>query len=232
MVKHRPNGPRPTEQQDDQPGRSAIPRAHRGDPRIPTQFSFHRGRDAANLVRTAYPGCRPDSGSFRWPLGGTPGRSPFVATISLMPSDTDNEGGGGGGGGAIGMLASLAGGAGGAGGVPKFQQFLSSIGSVGVAQVLDRKYDMVCVIYRGLCDPRPIPGKNAPAGTRHSTLFWRVSVGCLIPMAAYRRRSGAVQCRGDRRQQGQGHRTDHVELFQPRSQSRIRLSHEGVPRHQ
>jgi hypothetical protein len=74
----------------------------------------------------------------------------FVATMSVMPAPTDSDGGGSSGAG--GMLASLAGG-GGAGQVPKFTQFLLSLGSVGVAQRLDRRYDMVCVLYRGLCDP-------------------------------------------------------------------------------
>jgi hypothetical protein len=79
----------------------------------------------------------------------------YVATISVMPAPSDTDSGGGSlGGGAVGMLADLAGGGGGASQVPKFTQFLTSIGAVGVAQVLDRKYDAVCVINRGLCDPK------------------------------------------------------------------------------
>ena len=51
------------------------------------------------------------------------------------------------------MLASLAGGSD-SGSIPKFTQFQLSLGSVGVAQALDKKYDMLCTIYRGLCDPK------------------------------------------------------------------------------
>ena len=74
----------------------------------------------------------------------------FMATISVMPSQTDTDSGGSG---AIGMLASLTG-SDSAGQVPKFTQFLSTIASVGVAEVLNRKYDMVCIVYRGYCDPK------------------------------------------------------------------------------
>lgn len=73
----------------------------------------------------------------------------FTASISVMPAPTDTEAGGGG----SSMLASLAGSEG-SGQVPKFAQFLVALGSVGVAERLDRQYDMVCVVYRGLCDPR------------------------------------------------------------------------------
>ncbi len=76
----------------------------------------------------------------------------YSAIVSVMPAQTDADMGGGGGG-AIGMLASLTGGGGGSQ-VPKFTQFLFTIGSVGVAQRLDRDHDTVCVIYRGLCDPK------------------------------------------------------------------------------
>jgi uncharacterized protein involved in exopolysaccharide biosynthesis len=74
----------------------------------------------------------------------------YMAAMSVMPAQSDTDGGGGGG--AIGMLASLAGGSGSQ--VPKFTQFLFTIGSVGVAQRLDHQYDMVCIINRGLCDPK------------------------------------------------------------------------------
>ncbi|MBA2587646.1 MAG: hypothetical protein H0U98_03380 [Alphaproteobacteria bacterium] len=75
----------------------------------------------------------------------------FQANIEILPAETGD--GGGGGAGAIGMLASLAGGSGG-GPISKFTQFQFAIGSVGVAQMLDKKYDMLCIIYRGLCDPK------------------------------------------------------------------------------
>lgn len=76
----------------------------------------------------------------------------YRAIVSVMPAQTDTDVGGGGG--AIGMLASLAGGGGGGSQVPKFTQFLFTIGSVGVAQRLDRDHDMVCIINRGLCNPK------------------------------------------------------------------------------
>jgi hypothetical protein len=88
----------------------------------------------------------------------------YMASVEVLP--TESEGGGSsGGGGALSMLAGLAGGGGG-GAVPKFVQFQFAIGSVGVAQMLDKKYDMVCVVYRGLCDIkthvwRPRTGSDA-----------------------------------------------------------------------
>ncbi len=36
--------------------------------------------------------------------------------------------------------------------VPKFTQFLAAMGSVGVADVLDKKYGMLCRVFRGDCD--------------------------------------------------------------------------------
>jgi hypothetical protein len=75
----------------------------------------------------------------------------YQAIIQLLPADSE---GGGGGGGALGVLTSLAGGGGGGGQISKFTQFQFALGSVGVAQVLDKKYDMLCVNYRGLCDPK------------------------------------------------------------------------------
>jgi len=76
----------------------------------------------------------------------------YNASVELLPADADGGGGGGGGSGAIGLLSSLAGGGAAGGAVPKFTQFQFAIGSVGVAQMLDTKYDMVCVVYRGRCD--------------------------------------------------------------------------------
>ena len=76
----------------------------------------------------------------------------YSASVSVMPAQSDTDVGGGGG--AIGMLASLAGGGGSSSQVPKFTQFLFTIGSVGVAQRLDRDHDMVCIINRGLCNPK------------------------------------------------------------------------------
>lgn len=75
----------------------------------------------------------------------------YMASVEILPAESDS-GGGGGGSGAIGLLSSLAGGGAGGGAIPKFTQFQFAISSVGVAQMLDKKYDMVCVMYRGRCD--------------------------------------------------------------------------------
>ncbi len=92
----------------------------------------------------------------------------YLASVEVLPAEGDG-GGSGGGGGAIGMLASLAGGGGGS--VPKFTQFQIAIGSVGVAQMLDDKYDMVCVMYRGRCDRK--------------THTWRPRTGFDAAVAAF-----------------------------------------------
>ena len=92
----------------------------------------------------------------------------YLASVEVLPAEGD--GGSSGGGGAIGMLASLAGGSSG-GAVPKFTQFQIAIGSVGVAQMLDTKYDMVCVLYRGRCDRK--------------THTWRPRTGFDAAVAAF-----------------------------------------------
>ena len=74
----------------------------------------------------------------------------YIASLEILPAESDGGGGGGGGGGALGMLAGLAGGGGGS--VSKFTQYQFALGSVGVAQMLDKKYDMVCYMYRAFCD--------------------------------------------------------------------------------
>ena len=71
----------------------------------------------------------------------------YIAAMEILPAESGDSGGGGG---AIGMLASLAGGEGGQ--IPRFTQFQLSLGSVGVAQVLNTKYDALCIIYQGVCD--------------------------------------------------------------------------------
>ena len=93
----------------------------------------------------------------------------YMASVEVLPADSDGGGSGGSGGGAIGLLSSLAGGSGGA--VPKFTQFQFAIGSVGVAQMLDTKYDMVCVMYRGRCDRK--------------THTWRQRTGLDAAVAAF-----------------------------------------------
>lgn len=95
----------------------------------------------------------------------------YMASVEVLPADSDGGGGGGGSSGAIGLLSSLAGGGAGGGAVPKFTQFQFAIGSVGVAQMLDKKYDMVCVMYRGRCDRK--------------THTWRPRTGFDASVAAF-----------------------------------------------
>jgi hypothetical protein len=71
----------------------------------------------------------------------------FVATMRVAPAETEGSLSGAGG-----LLAGLAGGTA-AVALPKFTEFLLVKGSVGVAEDLDRKYGMLCRIYRGECDP-------------------------------------------------------------------------------
>ena len=95
----------------------------------------------------------------------------YMASVEVLPADSDGGGSGGGSsGGAIGLLSSLAGGGGG-GAVSKFVQFQFAVGSVGVAQMLDTKYDMVCVLYRGRCDRK--------------THTWRPRTGFDAAVAAF-----------------------------------------------
>jgi hypothetical protein len=72
----------------------------------------------------------------------------YVALIQVAPAETDTSGALSG---ASGLLSGLIGGSSSAT-VPKFTQFLNALGSVGVASILDKKYDMLCKIYRGQCD--------------------------------------------------------------------------------
>jgi hypothetical protein len=76
----------------------------------------------------------------------------FIASVSVMPSQTDNETGGSGGGGTLGLLAGLTGGSGSAASVPKYTQFMSALSSTSVAQRLDSRYGLVCRIFSDQCD--------------------------------------------------------------------------------
>jgi hypothetical protein len=75
----------------------------------------------------------------------------FLASMSISPADSDvfNQSGGGGG---SGLLAGLTG-TSNTTALPKFTEFLSSMGSVGVAHELNKRYDFLCRIYKGDCDP-------------------------------------------------------------------------------
>ena len=91
----------------------------------------------------------------------------FLASVYLMPAETDSAGETDiSGGGAAGLLAGLTGmGSGGA--VPKFTQFLSAMHSVGVAEILDRKYGMLCRVYGSDCDQRTHQWRE-----RHGVRAW------------------------------------------------------------
>jgi uncharacterized protein involved in exopolysaccharide biosynthesis len=73
----------------------------------------------------------------------------FTATMEISPADTENSLGDLGGTG--GLLAGLTGSSSTVA-LPKFTQFLIAKGSVEVSRDLDRKYDLLCRIYRGDCD--------------------------------------------------------------------------------
>jgi hypothetical protein len=74
----------------------------------------------------------------------------YVAVVQVAPAETDAGGAFSGAPGASGLLSGLIGGSSAA--VPNFAQFLNALNSVGVAEVLDKKYDMICQVYRGQCD--------------------------------------------------------------------------------
>lgn len=75
----------------------------------------------------------------------------YIATMRISPAQTDNSLGAVGGAG--GVLAGLTGAGAGTTALPKFTQFMLSKASVGVAKDLDQKYDMLCRIFAGECDP-------------------------------------------------------------------------------
>jgi hypothetical protein len=74
----------------------------------------------------------------------------YTATMRISPAPGDT--GMGEIASAGGLLAGLTGG-GGATQVPKFIQFTYALDSLEVARILDKKYDLLCRVYRGQCDP-------------------------------------------------------------------------------
>lgn len=76
----------------------------------------------------------------------------YLATMRVSPASSEASLGGDVAGGAGGLLAGLTGGSG-ATQVPKFVQFTYALSSVEVARILDQKYDLLCRVYRGECDP-------------------------------------------------------------------------------
>lgn len=75
-------------------------------------------------------------------------KPPTFATVTLLPTEdsgfylgTENR---------LKMLAGLSGLP--SGPVPKFTRFVSSLYTTGVAELMDRKYDMICRTYAGNCD--------------------------------------------------------------------------------
>lgn len=77
----------------------------------------------------------------------------FTAIVRIVPA-SGGESDGGAALGASNLLAGLTGGIATAGSVPKFMQFTATIHSIGVAELMDRRYGMLCRIYRGECDQK------------------------------------------------------------------------------
>jgi hypothetical protein len=78
----------------------------------------------------------------------------FAAEMSLLPAESNSVEGNSSSGGALGLIAGLTGAN--LGSVPKFTQFLSALHSTGVAQVLDKKYAMSCLVFAGYCDQQTL----------------------------------------------------------------------------
>jgi hypothetical protein len=74
----------------------------------------------------------------------------YMATIRVTPAASDTSLGSTSGAG--GLLAGLTGGSG-AAQVPKFIQFTYALSSLDVARSLNQKYDLLCRVYLGECDP-------------------------------------------------------------------------------
>ena len=72
----------------------------------------------------------------------------YYVTVGLLP--VDSSGADIGESSALGALAGLVGFS--SGPVPKFTRFVSSLYATGVANLMDRKYDMICRTFKGNCD--------------------------------------------------------------------------------
>jgi hypothetical protein len=76
----------------------------------------------------------------------------YIAAMDLLPSEADLTGSNNiPGNGALGLIAGLSGLQ--ANSVPKFVQFQSALSSPDVARILDQKFNLVCRVYKGECDP-------------------------------------------------------------------------------
>jgi hypothetical protein len=97
----------------------------------------------------------------------------YMATMRVSPAP--DSGGGLDMGAAGGLLAGLTGGTATAQ-VPRFIQFLYALSSVEVAQGLDKKYDLLCRIYKGECDPKTRQWKpRTTIRNRITSLTFRLS---------------------------------------------------------
>ena len=94
----------------------------------------------------------------------------YVATMRVSPAESDIGGATAGGGGA-GLLADLTGSMG-TMKVPKFTQFTLSLSSTGVADLLIKRHDMLCRVYKGECD--------AATHTWRARTGWRESISSFL----------------------------------------------------
>ena len=74
----------------------------------------------------------------------------YLASMSLLPADSNGGGISNGDPSGLGLLGALAGIN--TGSVPKFTRFVAALNTDGMATLLDKRYDMLCRIYRGRCD--------------------------------------------------------------------------------
>lgn len=79
------------------------------------------------------------------------GSARYIATMRVLPAESDLSGGDNALSGATGLLAGLTGGAN-VTRVPKFTQFTMGLSSVAVADLLNKRYDMLCLVFRDDCD--------------------------------------------------------------------------------
>ncbi len=75
----------------------------------------------------------------------------YSVAIGLLPTDSNGDVSiGGDSGGALSALAGLVGMGGGP--IPKFTRFVASLTATSVAKIMDEKYDMICITFKGDCD--------------------------------------------------------------------------------